>query len=212
MATIVDVARRAVVSVYSLAVINSKEWVSAGLRARVRDAIEAVDYRPNAIARSLKRGRSSTIGMLVADISNPFFADVFQVASRLAYRHGYSVILASSAEDPDHEAEYIRVFSERMIDGLILAPAACNDASLELLAEARMPIVLVDRILAKVCFDAVTVENRTSTRSAIEHMLSLGHRRIVLFPARLLCRPPMNDTWATVMHSPDLVLRRSTSA
>ena len=179
MATIIDVARRAGVSTATVsAVINGKDWVSAPLRQSVHQAIEAVGYRPNAIARSLKRGRSGTIGMLVSDITNPFFSAVFQVVNRIAYENSYSVILCSSDESADQEEEFIRVLSERMIDGLILAPSAHDEACAELLAGAKMPVVLIDRILPMSNFDAVVIDNYAATKGAISYMLSLGHERI----------------------------------
>jgi LacI family transcriptional regulator len=179
MVSIVDVARRAGVSTATVsAVINEKEWVKDGLRERVQAAIEAVGYRPNFIARSLKSGRSGTIGMLVSDISNPFFASVVQAVSCLSYESDYSIVLASSDEDPEKEASYFSVLVQRMIDGLILAPSSRDRECAEMLSGLNIPVVLLDRAFAPARFDAVVVDNRRGVRDAIEHLTGLGHRRI----------------------------------
>src|SRR5437899_1134699 len=116
--TMVDVAKAAAVSLATVsAAVNGSAPVSAELRSRIQKAIKKVGYKTNSIARSLKTGTTSTIGLMVADITNPFFTTVIHAIQEVAHRNGYSVMLCCSDEDPAKEATHLQLLADRMVDG-----------------------------------------------------------------------------------------------
>jgi LacI family transcriptional regulator len=173
------VAEAARVSVATVsAVINGTAIVSPELTARIEAAIRDIGYKRNAIARSLKMGKTRTIGLTVADITNPFFTDVVAVLQEVLHRAGYAVMLCSNDEDMEMQDEQIQLLLDRMVDGLIIAPAG-DDANLKrILGGTNVPIVLIDRICEGVKADAVILDNQRAVFDATTYMLQLGHRRI----------------------------------
>lgn len=178
MATIHDVARRAGVSVATVS-----RWL-AGHNVRsaeaVRRAVDELDYRPNVSARSLKTGRRGTIGVVVPDITNPFFAAVVKGLERAIPDDTFRILLASSDESADREAEVLADLTGR-VDGFILAPANEQDRAPLELHRAGVPVVLLDReVTGGELYDVVLVDNVNGARTAAEHLLELGHRRIAM--------------------------------
>ncbi|CAN7728600.1 LacI family DNA-binding transcriptional regulator [Rhizobium sp. LjRoot258] len=174
-----DVAQSAKVSVATVsAVVNGSTPVSPELRSRIETAIQQIGYKRNTIARSLKIGTTRTIGLMVADITNPFFTDVVSVIQDVLHRAGYAVMLCCNDEDINLQDEQIELLLDRMVDGLIIAPAG-EDAHLKrILAGASVPTVLIDRLCDGIETDAVILDNRRAVLDATAYMLSLGHRRI----------------------------------
>lgn len=177
--TMLDVARSAEVSVATVsAALNGSATVSPELRARIGEAIERIGYKRNAIARSLKLGTTRTVGLMVADITNPFFTDVVSVIQDVLHRAGYAVMLCCNDEDVGMQDEQIELLINRMVDGLIVAPAG-DDAHLKrILAAAKLPTVLIDRLCDGIDTDAVVLDNHRAVQDAASYMLGLGHRRI----------------------------------
>jgi LacI family transcriptional regulator len=174
-----DVARLARTSVATVsAIVNGSARVSPELAARVREAIAEVGYRPDGIARSLKKGSTQTIGLLVTDITNPFFTAVVHSVEDAAQARGYSVFLCNSDEDVAEERTYLDLLLTRRVDGLILVPTgkAADYAGFAL--APRAPVVFIDRVIPGVPVDTVTVDNVSASQAAIEYLLRLGHRRI----------------------------------
>jgi len=179
LATMTDVARLARTSVATVsAIVNGSARVSPALAARVRAAIAEVGYRPDGIARSLKKGSTQTIGLLVTDITNPFFTAVVHSVEDAAQAGGYSVFLCNSDEDVAEERTYLDLLLTRRVDGLILVPTgkAADYAGFAL--APRAPVVFIDRVIPGVPVDTVTVDNLRASQAAIEYLLRLGHRRI----------------------------------
>jgi len=179
LATMTDVARLARTSVATVsAIVNGSARVSPELAARVREAIAEVGYRPDGIARSLKKGSTQTIGLLVTDITNPFFTAVVHSVEDAAQARGYSVFLCNSDEDVAEERTYLDLLLTRRVDGLILVPTgkAADYAGFAL--APRAPVVFIDRVIPGVPVDTVTVDNVSASQAAIEYLLRLGHRRI----------------------------------
>lgn len=177
--TLRDVAREAGVSIKTVSrVVNGEPGVSPATETRVIEAIEKLGYRPNELARSLQGRRSRTIGLVIADISNPFYAECVKAVEETARRHDYAVILCASDEDVDTERAYVRLLAERRVEGLLLVPATDGQEYLERERAAGLPIVALDRPAEGVAVDAVVVENRAGTREAINHLIGHGHRRI----------------------------------
>ena len=139
MRTMRDVARLAGVSVATVSlVLNNKGTVSAELTRRVKEAMETLDYHPDQRARSLKTGRSNTIGMVIPDVTNPFFTEVMRGVEDEARLQGYSVILCNSNEDPAQERHLLGMLFSRRVDGVVLA---CSDshAAYDRLTRRRFP-------------------------------------------------------------------------
>ncbi|TCU13434.1 LacI family DNA-binding transcriptional regulator [Rhizobium sullae] len=174
-----DVAKAADVSVATVsAVVNGTVPVSQKLKGRVEEAIRSIGYQRNVIARNLKVGSTRTIGLVVADVTNPFFTDVVAVIQDVLHRAGFAIMLCSSDEDMALQDEQVSLLLERMVDGLIIAPTG-DDAELKrILAKTRIPVVLIDRMCEGMEVDAVTLDNRAAVREAITYILSLGHNPI----------------------------------
>lgn len=174
-----DVAEAARVSVATVsAVVNGTGIVSSELTVRIEQAIRDIGYKRNTIARSLKMGTTRTIGLTVADINNPFFTDVVSVIQEVLHRAGYAVMLCSNDEDIETQDDQIQLLLDRMVDGLIIAPAG-DDANLRRILEGTsVPVVLIDRILGGVETDAVILDNQRAVLEATTYLLDLGHRRI----------------------------------
>jgi len=183
--TMVDVARLADVSVATVsAVVNGKDGVSAELTRRVREAMEALDYHPDHVARSLKVGRTHVIGMVVPDITNPFFTEVVQALDKEAIQHKYSLLLCNSGDDPQREQNQLSMLFSRRVDGVILA-CADSSSAYDRLIRRRFPLVFVDRIPLGFTEGAVITDNIEATWKATRHLIELGHTRIAIIAGQL---------------------------
>jgi LacI family transcriptional regulator len=180
MATMKDVARLAGVSIATVsATVNRSAFVSPELRRRVTDAIQELGYAPDGIARSLKRGRTQLIGLIVADITNAFFTELVHVIEAAIQDAGYSVLLCDTDEDFEKERDYLKILRTHRVDGVILAPTGQpGDYAPFQSLEERLPLVLVDRVLTELHADTVTVDNFAAAYDATTHLLDLGHRDV----------------------------------
>src|SRR5829696_1866550 len=181
MATIHDVARKAGVSSATVShVINNSRFVSPETRARVVEAIDALRYRRDGVARSLRRARTSTIGVVISDITNPFFSDLVRgIEDRIYGREeGFNLILCNTDEDATRERMYLDVLQERRVEGLIIVPAGDNEDCLNELVMSGLPVVFADRTVEGVEADTVLVDNVDGTFRLTQHLVGLGHRRI----------------------------------
>jgi LacI family transcriptional regulator len=188
MATIRDVARRAGVSVATAArALGEYGYVSAVTRERVRRVARGMDYHPNAIARSMIKGRTQTLAVIVSDNANPFFASVVRGIEDVVLAKGYAIMLCNADENPEKEAMYLRTVRQKRADGLIISPSGGSATLLRSLIGSGTPVVQVDRRLHGLATDAVLIDNRSGVRAAIEHLIRLGHRRIGMIggPRRL---------------------------
>jgi LacI family transcriptional regulator, galactose operon repressor len=177
MATMNDVARVAQVSIATVShVINSTRFVSPERVERVHAAMRELDYMPDATARSLRVGRTQTLGLVIPDNSNPFFAELARSIEEAGFEAGYTTIFGNSIERPDRERQYVRTLLSKRVDGLIIAPSRTRDRALTtLLRKAKIPIVVVDREGALPGADVVVYDNVDGSRQAAEHLLELGH-------------------------------------
>lgn len=175
----IDVAQAAGVSISTVsAFINSTSNVSAALTQRIDTAIRSIGYERNGIARSLKTGATNTIGLMVADIRNPFFTDVVAVLQQVLNKAGYGVMLCSSEENTAKQDEQIKLLLDRMVDGLIIAPAGEDAIMTQLIRSTRKPVVLIDRFIKGLNVDAVLIDNAKAVFDAVSYIISLGHRRV----------------------------------
>jgi len=174
-----DVAERAGVSVTTVShVINETRPVSDELRQRVLAAIDELGYQPNVLARSLRRGETHTIGMIVPDSANPFFAELARGIEDTSFEHGYNLILCNSDGDLDKELIYADVLTEKQVDGILFVAAGVSTDHIRALQERRIPVVIVDREIPDVSVDQVLTDNARGGWLATRHLLELGHRCI----------------------------------
>jgi LacI family transcriptional regulator len=179
MPTIKDVAKLAGVSTATVSsVLSGRRFVSPHLAAEVRRAVDALGYRPNAVARSLRDQRTMTIGVSVPDITNPFFNGIVRAVDAVADAAGYQVLLVSNEERPDVERKRVETLVARQVDGLVIVPSDDEVVYAEYLQRQRVPTVFVDRGSARLPFDLVTVDNVAAAYAATRYLVSLGHRRI----------------------------------
>ena len=176
--TILDVAKRAGVSksLVSL-VMRDSPHVSEEKRAAVLQAAEELRYRPNAVARSLVRQRSYVLGVLLSNLHNPFFADVVDGIEERALEGGYRALFNSGKRIPEREAAALETLLQLQIDGLILA-GTLLDSKIISNAGRSVPVVLITRTTRSPLVDSVSGNDRAGARLAVDHLVSLGHRRI----------------------------------
>jgi LacI family transcriptional regulator len=179
MATIRDVAESAGVSYATVShVINNTRFVTPETRERVLEAMTKLSYRPNALARSLRQGKSNTIGLVLPDSANPFFAEISRSIEDEAFKRGYSVFLCNTETDTERELFYVDVLSKKQVDGIIFVAAGDQADSLDYLLHENMPVVMIDRDVPKVEVDAVLTDNRLGGYLATRHLIELGHTHI----------------------------------
>lgn len=175
----IDVAEAAGVSIATVsAFLNGTTNVSPELTQRIEKAIREIGYERNSIARSLKIGSTRTIGLTVADIRNPFFTDVVATIQQVLNAAGYAVMLCCNEEDKAQQDDQIKLLLDRMVDGLIIAPAGEDEIMRRLLTTTRKPAVLIDRVCDGLDVDAVILDNQKAVADATYYLIGLGHRRI----------------------------------
>jgi LacI family transcriptional regulator len=180
--SIKDIAKEVGVSTALVSyVLNNKEKearVGKQIAEKIRRVARRLNYSPNLIARSLQSGRTNTLGLIVADISNPFFSYIARVIEDAANQHGYTVIIGSSDEQASKSASLINAFLNRQVDGLIIAPAEESEKQLQKLLDDKFPFVLVDRYFTGLNANSVHIDNYQSSFQAVEHLIKKGYQRI----------------------------------
>ncbi|MEW6523822.1 MAG: LacI family DNA-binding transcriptional regulator [Bacillota bacterium] len=177
--TIRDVARHAGVAPATVSrVINNSGYVSPCTRARVLEAVEDLGFKPNGLARSLTSGRTRTIGLVLPDITNPFFPALARGVEDVAYSSGYAVILCNTDSDPGQEKAYVHTLMEKRIDGIIFTVSSADTSAIQELIEAQYPFVLIDRRVEGVEADTVVIDNLSCAHDITLHLVRMGHRRI----------------------------------
>ncbi len=178
-ATIGRVAEAAGVSRATVSrVMNGSPTVAPELAARVRAAVEALDYQPSLVARSLALGRTSTVSLIVPDLSNPMFQDVLRGLSNAAADHGHRLLVAESNENV-HEESILAVEARRRSDGLVLASPRGPEDKLRTLGERLAPLVLLNREVPGSDLPSLSVDYAAGIREIVAHLVALGHRRLV---------------------------------
>ena len=180
--TIRDVAQLSGVSPMTVSrVINESERVSPGTRRRVEEAIAELGYVPSRLARGLIRQRTGTLALIVPDVANPFFTLIVRGAEDVARRADYRVLLCDTRADLTVEREVIEEMIAHRVEGIAIAPVSDRSQShLRRLSKFGVPFVLIDRTVPGVDCDVVLGDSTGGARRLVEHLLSLGHRRIAL--------------------------------
>jgi LacI family transcriptional regulator len=179
MSTIKDIANLARVSTATVSyVLNGTRTVSPERYQRVMAAIADLKYRPNAVAQSLRRKQTHTIGLLVPDNSNPFFAEVAKGVEDAGYEAGVSVILCNSDSSFDRELRYMELLQDKRVDGVIFIATTAKTDHLRGLTAARVPLVTFYRQLPELDVDTLVVDNLGGGYLATRHLIELGHTAI----------------------------------
>jgi len=147
---------------------------------QVKTTAAELNYAPNQFARSLKLAKSETIGVIVPDISNPFFAEIFKNIERELKKHGYAVFVGDSNDNTEEEIKLIHHFVARKVDGLVMAPVGVSSEHLNKIFRSGLPLVLVDRTFKKETLPTVTSDNYQGSYLAATELLKNGHRKIAL--------------------------------
>lgn len=181
-----DVAREAGVSQATVSrVINNNPGVSPSMRERVLKAMQQLGYSPNASARALTTGRTNLLGLMVSNITNPFYPEVVQAVAAAALRHGYNLVLCNAAEEPRLQARYLQLLMEQRVAGIILSSLLSSSrAFVEPLVAMKQPIVLINRVMDGLSVDSVVIDNVAGGGLATEHLVELGHREIAYVGGR----------------------------
>jgi LacI family transcriptional regulator len=183
--TMRDVARLAGVSVATVsAVVNGKQVVRPVVVARVQDAMKALNFHPDHVARSLRVKKTMTIGAVVPDFSSGFFVDVLRGIEDIARGLGYSVLLCNSDDNIEQEQRHLRALLSRRVDGILLASTDLYSIA-DTHIRSATPIVLFDRVPPVYRGPAVVVDNVEAAYHATEHLIDLGHSRIAFIAGRL---------------------------
>lgn len=177
-----DIARELKVSITTVSfILNGKaaeKRISAEVANRVLEYVKEVNYTPNHLAKSLRTGKTNLIGLIVEDISNPFFANIARLIEEIAYERGFRIIYCSSDNDTVKTAELIKVFRDRQVDAYIITPTPGTQNQIEALLHDKQHVVLFDRYFPEVNTNYVAVENAASTRVATRHLIERGYKNI----------------------------------
>ncbi|MBN1266972.1 MAG: LacI family DNA-binding transcriptional regulator [Anaerolineales bacterium] len=190
MATIREVAQRAGVSPTTVShVINQTRYVSEEVTVRVHMAMQELGYRPNALARSLRCGETKTIGLILPDSSNPYFAELGHAIESQVFSYGYSLILCNSEGDQKKETFYTQVLMEKQVDGIMFISSGDEGSSIQSLLDHQVPLVVIDRICGALDIDVVLTDNFQGGYAAGSYLAGLAHTRIGMITGPIRVTP-----------------------
>lgn len=158
--------------------LEKEKRVGADVVVRIKKAAQELNYKPNRIAQSLRTGSTKTIGLIVADIANPFFGNLARVIEDEASKHGYTVIFGSSDEDAEKSGSLVDILLDRQVDGFIIVPAEGSSQQIKMLQDNGVPLVLADRHFEELNSNYVILDNFRASYDAVSHLLEMGYRKI----------------------------------
>ena len=181
--TIADVAREAGVSMMTVSrVVNNKEGVSQKTRQAIEEVLQKLDYHPNIFARSLATHRTGTLGLIVPDISNPFFSGVARGVERAAFEEGYSILVCDTEEDPQRELDVLELLLEKWVDGLVLCSSRLEQHKLQSILAKYPAAVLVNKQLESdnvpLSVGCALINDKAGGQMATNHLIKSGHNQI----------------------------------
>lgn len=180
-----DVAKKAGVSTATVSrIINNLSGYSEETRTRVEKAIKELGYKPNAVARGLAGGRTNTIGVLLPSLSSRFSSQLIHGIETRAHKLGYSVIICNTDSNGERTMEYLRILSEKRVEGILFASEWVTDEYGKYLKEMGIPVVLVSTYSNKFDFPYVRVDDRQAAYSATKYLIDCGHRKIGFISGR----------------------------
>ena len=165
---------------YVLNGLEKEKRVGPEIVKKIREVVGELNYKPNQIARSLRRGTTNSIGLIVADIANPFFGQLARIIEDEAGKHNYTVIIGSSDENHHKSASLIDTFLDRQVDGFIIVPSEGCDEEIKELVRKEVPVVLLDRYFPEISTNYIVLNNYKATYEAVNHFLTRGYKQIAL--------------------------------
>jgi DNA-binding LacI/PurR family transcriptional regulator len=186
--TLSDIAAKIGVAPMTVSrVVNRSGYVSEETREKVQEAIKLMKYRPNGVARNLKRQRTETVGMVLGDISNPYSAELANAVRETLWHRGFSLFICISEHTADEDITAFRSLAEHNVDGIIVATRSNveGDEYLREIVDSHMPVVVIGRDFKCDGVDNVSADNLTGGFEATQHLIDLGHRRIGFIGADL---------------------------
>lgn len=185
MSTLKEVAEKADVSMTTVSrIINNSPKVNVDTRERVKKAMRTLGYQPNRVAQRLRgantKGRSKLLGLIIPDVQNQFYSNIVRGIEDVAYENDYAVILCNSDENPNKERFYVEVLRSESVDGVILPPIHQYGKMIESLIDSGIPLVCVDRKLARESVDTVVMDNHKGGYIATSHFIKQGHKNIAI--------------------------------
>lgn len=181
-ASLADIAKSLGVSKTLVSMVLNNNGDKNGISPKTQEKVIAkakeMNYKPNQIARGLRLGKSNTIGLIVADISNVFYSRIARAAEDRAFEFGYYLIICSSDENPEKEAELIQVLRDRQVDGIILSTTMASQSKIRELKDDDFPFVLIDRYFPDIDTNYIIVDNYQGAYTAVEHLIGKGYSRI----------------------------------
>ncbi len=179
VSTIKDVAKLAGVSVSTVSrVLNRSGYISVATCEKVYDAVCQLDYKPNSIAQSLKKNSSHTIGLVVTDITNPYFAAIAKGAESYFSQYGYNLIICNTNESPKKEKIHLDMLFDRRVDGILLCSTGQNNAAIQSLLKAEVKIILIDRTCPGLTLDIIKDNNEYGAYELTKLLLKRGYTKI----------------------------------
>ena len=177
-----DIARELKISATTISfVLNGKadeKRISEDLTKKILDYVKSIGYQPNMVAKSLRTGRTNIIGMLVEDISDPFFSSISRGVETLAYKYGYKIFYSSTENDTEKTKALLKVFRERQVDGYIVAPPPGIEKDIQDLMDDNVPVILFDRYFRSLTTSTVIIDNFSGSYKAVKHLEENGFSNI----------------------------------
>ncbi|MEH6681427.1 MAG: LacI family DNA-binding transcriptional regulator [Sediminicola sp.] len=176
-----DIAEKVGVSIATVSYVLSKDKgskVSTEMSEKIKKVARELDYQPNQIAKSLKSGKTFTIGLVVTDISNPFFANIARIIEDEAAKMGFTVVFSSSDEKSEKSWGLLKFLINRQVDGFIIVPAEGSEDQIKYLKELHIPFILIDRHFPEIPSNYVVIDNFKAAYSAVERLISTGNKKI----------------------------------
>ena len=193
--TIKDIAKEAGVSIATVSfIVNGKDQhISEATRQRVKDVMKKYNYIPNAMAGSLVTRRTGIIGLVLPDITNPFFPGIARGAEDRANEEGYSIIFCNTDDKIEVEEKYIESLTSKMVDGIIIAHSSNSEEMGEILERTQIPVILIDRDFdSKNILGKVLVNNKQGAYEAVCHMVEKGYKKIAYLSGSLKTQTAMD--------------------
>ncbi|KAB2329547.1 LacI family DNA-binding transcriptional regulator [Cytobacillus depressus] len=186
--TMDDVARHSNVSKSTVSQYLNKRYDYMGVdtKRRIESAINELGYRPNFVARSLKQKRTSTIGVIIANILHSFSTKIVRAIEDVCNENDFHVIICNADDDPAKERKYINMLRSKQVDGIIVFPTGGNMELYQSMVSEKFPLIFVDRMLDELTVDTVLLDNQEAAYIAVEHFLNLGHTRIGVITSSLI--------------------------
>ncbi len=211
MVTIKDIAQVVGVSPSTVSrALNDSPLINEATKNRIRRVAKELGYERNELARGLVKGSSGTVGVILPDITNPFFAEIIKGAEEVVRNRGFGVVLCTTEGFPGREREYLQLLRRKRVDGLIIASVTVDDPYLAELQRAHVPFVLVSRLSERIDAPYVVVDDKEGGRLAMEHLVELGHRKIAYIggPANVHSSRKRMEAYREVLEAQGIRFRR----